>query len=162
MLEIWKISMRGGLRKPRRGVTTQPGAAPLVHGSCSGKRPYGPSGRTYGRPIGAQHPQALAVMPRCGVHGCRTCDQGQRPWLGCVTPSGYRLNFLADTNNNELANLTFLFIKNAGTAALLYRAALLFLYKRDARARKSEKGLAKSEEIRNFARTNEKISKCEN
>ena len=142
MLEIWKISMRGGLRKPRRGVTTQPGAAPLVHG-C----------RTYGRPIGAQHPQALAVMPRCGVHGCRTCDQGRCPWLGCVTPSGYRLNFLADTNNNELANLTFLFIKNAGTAALLYRAALLFLYKRDARARKSEKGLAKSEEIRNFART---------
>ena len=24
--------------------------------------------------------------------------QGRCPWLGCVTPSGYRLNFLADTN----------------------------------------------------------------
>ena len=30
MLEIWKISMRGGLCKPRRGVTTQPGALPLA------------------------------------------------------------------------------------------------------------------------------------
>ena len=27
--------------------------------------------------------------------------QGRCPWLGCVTPSGYRLNFLADTNKTQ-------------------------------------------------------------
>ena len=48
------IAVRGNVTVYPEGVK-QPsqGATPLVYGSCSGKRPYGPSGCNYGRPSGA-------------------------------------------------------------------------------------------------------------
>ena len=42
----------------------------------------------------------MRIHYKCWRFGRFLCEGAYAyPWLGCVTPSGYRLNFLADTNN---------------------------------------------------------------
>ncbi len=76
-------------------------------------------------------------MPRWGVHGFCSCDQGRCPWLGCVTPSGYRLNFLADTKKNLLllSGGTNIYAKNSATHVWVNCAVVFVLRRLDSNER---------------------------
>ena len=90
----------GGMEGCQEGGLTQ--APKGRYNPARGSAP-GDWSSTISAPAGHYNHRTLLLCPAGAAVSTATMYQGRCPWLGCLTPSGYRLNFSPDSNNKKIA-----------------------------------------------------------